>query len=262
MIDVPRLEAGLPVEGLGEPLYVFPTIGSTNDEAKSLAEHGAPHGTLVVADEQSRGRGRRERKWYSQPGSAIALSLLLRPRLVGSNESSLTALGALSVVKSLAMRKLEAYIKWPNDVIVTAGKLAGILVETSWQGDQIDYAIVGIGVNVHQGSIPQAALDFPATCVDDALGSQVDREALLLDIIANLGAWYQALGSEEMIEAWQQRLAYRDRQVQITGAGTKTVGRLEGLAEDGRLVIQVDSGEKILVAQGDLSLRPIDSDGD
>ena len=262
MIDIDYLEARLPVEGLGKPLHVFSTIGSTNDEAKALAERGASHGTLVVADEQSEGRGRFDRKWHSEPGSGLALSLIMRPRLTSRVDTQLTALGALAVVDSLVERGVEAWIKWPNDVIVSEGKLAGVLVETSWRGNDIDYAIVGIGVNIRPGSIPQVELEYPATCVDHAVGDRQNREDFLLDLVRNFGSWYRTVGSDEIIDAWQQRLAFRNEQVFLRGKDSTTFGQLEGLDANGRLMIRLDSGETIVVSEGDLSLRPIDSDKD
>jgi BirA family biotin operon repressor/biotin-[acetyl-CoA-carboxylase] ligase len=148
MLNQRRLEAGLPIEGLGDPLYVFSTLGSTNDEAKSLANQGAPHGTLVLADEQTSGRGRQDRKWYTKAATGLALSLILRLESTPAAMSTLTVLGALAVTESLTQLGVKAWIKWPNDVIVEAGKLAGVLVEAVWLGDQIEYGIVGIGVNV------------------------------------------------------------------------------------------------------------------
>ena len=263
MIDIDYLEAGLPVEGLGEPLYVLSTIGSTNDEAKKLAERGASHGTLIVADEQSKGRGRLNRKWHSNIGSGLALSLIMRSRLLPRVDTRLTVLGALSVVGVLAEQGVEAWIKWPNDVIVSEGKLAGVLVETSWHGDEMDYAIVGIGVNIRPSSIPpRVELDYPATCVDHAVGESQKREELLLDLIRILGTWYRAIGSDELMHAWQRHLAFRNEQVQLCGKESTTYGRLEGLDADGRLILRLDTGETIVVSEGDLSLRPIDSNMD
>jgi BirA family biotin operon repressor/biotin-[acetyl-CoA-carboxylase] ligase len=259
MIDIDYLEACLPVEGLGEPLHVFSTIGSTNDEAKALAESGASHGTLVLADEQSKGRGRFDRKWHSKPGSGLALSLIMRPRSIPRVDTRLTVLGALSVVDILVERGVEAWIKWPNDVIVSEGKLAGVLVETSWHGDEMDYAIIGIGVNIRPSSIPRVELDYPATCVDHAVGESQNREDFLLDLIRTLGTWYRDVGSDELIQAWQRCLAFRNEQVILRGKESTTCGLLEGLDADGRLMIRLDSGETIVVSEGDLSLRPIDS---
>jgi BirA family biotin operon repressor/biotin-[acetyl-CoA-carboxylase] ligase len=260
MINRKRLEAGLPLGGFGVPSYIFPSIGSTNDEAKNLAEDGSPHGTLVLADEQTSGKGREGRKWYSEPESGLALSLILRPESFSEGSSALTALGALAVVEGLAQCGLEARIKWPNDVIVSGGKIAGILVETSWRGESMDYAIVGIGVNVKPGSIPKIDLDFPATCVESEVGRRVNREDLFLDILRSFGAWYPRLGSSEVIRAWGERLAYLDQEVSLRGKHSTVIGRVAGLAADGKLMLKIGSGETLLMGEGDLRLRPIDSD--
>ncbi|TFH35800.1 MAG: biotin--[acetyl-CoA-carboxylase] ligase [Anaerolineales bacterium] len=259
MLETSRLQARLPIEGLGEPLYVFDSIGSTNDEAKHLADEGAVHGTLVVADEQTTGRGRRDRQWHTQAGSGLAMSLVLRPASMQATVNSLAVIGALAVSESLSKRHVQSWIKWPNDVIVKAGKLAGVLAEVSWIGNEIEHAVLGIGVNVNPRSIPQFALEFPASCVDDAVGKKVDRHELLFDILRSLGSWYRAAGSPALLEAWEQHLAFRHQQVILRNAQTEMRGRLEGLAPDGRLRLALDSGEMVLVGVGDLSLRPIDS---
>jgi BirA family biotin operon repressor/biotin-[acetyl-CoA-carboxylase] ligase len=259
MLNQSRLEAGLPIEGLGDPLYLFSTLGSTNDEAKSLASQGAPHGTLVLADEQSSGRGRRDRKWYTEAGTGLALSLILRPESTPATVGTLTVLGALAVTESLTQLGIKAWIKWPNDVIVEAGKLAGVLVEAGWLGEQLEYAIVGIGVNVRASSIPEFMLDFPAACVDHAAGKRVDRHELLFNILRSLGSGYRQIGTEALIKTWGSNLAYLNRDVTLQGEGTTYVGKLEGLEADGRLRLKLKKGETIRVSTGELSLRPIDS---
>jgi BirA family biotin operon repressor/biotin-[acetyl-CoA-carboxylase] ligase len=259
MLKTSRLEARLPIEGLGEPLHLFPSVGSTNDEAKRLAEQGSPHGTLVVADEQSAGRGRLGRSWSTPARSALAMSLVLRPAPMPAVTSTLTVLGALAVTESLTKRGAQARIKWPNDVIVSEGKLAGVLVEASWIGSEIVYGVLGIGVNVRPESIPQSGLDYPASCVDQAVGYEVDRHELLFDILESLGSWYRAVGSTALVEAWERCLAFRHQHVRLQSTETAFDGWLEGLAPDGRLRLELESGEIILVGTGDLSLRPIDS---
>lgn len=261
-MDTHSLEARLPIDGLGKPLYVFSSIGSTNDEAKRLAEQGSPHGTLVVADAQTSGRGRLHRSWFTPAKSAIAMSLIVRPSSMSPAIGTLTVLGALAVTESLIKRGAEALIKWPNDVIVEAGKLAGILVESSWMGSELEYAVLGIGVNVRPQSIPESKLEFPASCVDHAVGSKVDRNALLFDIVQNLAHWYRAVGTTALLDAWEGHLAYRNQQILLRSGETELSGNLKGLTEDGRLKLQIESGEIIFVGVGDLSLRPIDSEMD
>ena len=262
MIDPMRLEDGLPVRGIGIPFHYFPSVGSTNDEAKRLAEQGAPHGCLVVADEQTSGRGREGRIWYSKKGSGLALSLILRPEARTAEHSTLTVLGTLAVAQSVEALDLKPKIKWPNDVILEGGKLAGVLVETSWRADDLEYAVIGIGVNILSGSIPRVDLAMPATYLEAHIGDGADREGLIMDILHHFGSWYERLGTPALIEAWYDRLAYLDEVVEVDRGETSVIGRVDGLEEDGRLRLKMKSGETILVTEGDLRLRPIDSDPD
>ncbi len=205
-----KLLAGLP---LGSVRY-FASLGSTNDLAIRWAAAGAPDLSLVAADEQTAGRGRLNRRWYTPPGSALAFSLILRsgglpPALLSSPAllTRLTALGALAACETLNQAlppMLPAQIKWPNDVIATRRKLAGILVELQWAGEQMDAAILGIGINVSRDAIPPAEeLNFPATCVEEAVGEGVDRWELLRSVVASLLAWRAELESERFLEAWR-----------------------------------------------------------
>jgi BirA family biotin operon repressor/biotin-[acetyl-CoA-carboxylase] ligase len=259
MMNHNQLRDQLPRSGLGKPFYYFPTIGSTNDEAKARAEEGAPHGTLIVADEQTRGRGRLERRWVSKKGAALSMSLILRPAEPSVSLGAFSVMGALAMTNYLRARDSEAWIKWPNDVIVEHGKVCGVLVEAGWSGNAIDYIVVGVGVNVHRDSVPDIDLDFPATCLDQVLGEHVEREALLLELIDNLGWCYEQLGSNTLVEAWESQLAYRGEQVILQTGDQQLSGRLDGIAADGRLKLSVATGETLWLNAGDLRLRPIDT---
>lgn len=250
------------------PLRYFDQIDSTNAEALRWALEGAPHLSLVVADEQTAGRGRMGRRWFTPPGSALAFSLVLRPELLHSPiapPTRLTALGALAVCSALRSRyRFEAQIKWPNDVLAGGRKLAGVLVEADWLGDQIQAAVLGIGINVARDSVPPAeALLFPATCVEAAVGEQsaddkgIDRWTLLRSVLEAFLDWLPGLNSPEFLSAWESRLAYRGKRVRIVQEGTPAIeGQLLGLAEDGALRLGLPSGGEIAVQAGDLHLRP------
>jgi BirA family biotin operon repressor/biotin-[acetyl-CoA-carboxylase] ligase len=268
-----KLLAGLP---LGSVRY-FASLGSTNDLASRWAAAGAPDLALVAADEQIAGRGRLNRRWYTPPGSALAFSLVLRPQglppaLVSSPALlvRLTALGALAVCETLNEAlppMLPAQIKWPNDVIATRRKLAGVLVELQWAGEQMEAAILGIGINVSRNAIPPAAeLNFPATCVEEAVGESVDRWMLLRSVIASLITWKAELDSERFMQAWRGRLAFRGEWVQVyadTGqageAPSLLEGQITGLNPDGTLRLKLRSGEMTSVQFGDIRLRPTES---
>jgi BirA family biotin operon repressor/biotin-[acetyl-CoA-carboxylase] ligase len=260
MLDVERLQNGLPLHGLGESLHFFQSIGSTNDHAMSLARHGAPHGTLVVAEEQTEGKGRAGRQWFTPPNSALAFSLLLRPKGTPIEAmGDLTALGALAVAEAIEGLGVEGKIKWPNDVMLNGLKVAGILVEGSWIGDQLEHAILGIGINVRPESVPpREEIDIPAICVDTAVGDRIDRHDLMLEVIEGVGKWLPQLGSPALINAWNQRLAYRDQTVIVKLAEDEIVGKLRGVGVGGRLQLSLKTGETYNVAFGDVHLRPVD----
>lgn len=168
------------VPGLADVRY-FPSIGSTNDEALAWAAAGAPDFSLVLADEQTSGRGRMGRKWHTPPHSALAFSLILRPQKREQDSVGLfSGLGALALVDALHSIEIDARIKWPNDVLIRRKKVAGILVETVWLGSEVESVILGMGVNVSPEALPAGdALNFPAICVDETAARPVSREHLL-----------------------------------------------------------------------------------
>lgn len=240
------LERQLPIKGFGRPLYFFTSIGSSNDYAKELAEQGAPHGTLVVADEQTAGRGRAGRSWSTPAGTALALSVVLRSLELAPPEAArLNGLGPLAVTEAIEARRGEALVKWPNDVLLQGRKVAGVLVETAWEDDRLAYAVIGIGVNVHRGSAPtDEAVALPASDLESTLGRRLDRGELLIDILGSLAGWVEALESRRIMDAWQSRLAFRGEMVAAEGPGGELRGELVGLAEDGRIKLRGEDGKE------------------
>jgi len=264
MFSEKRLKSSLPVRGLGEPLYFYKSVASTNDRAQALAQEGATHGTLVVADEQTAGRGRFERSWITPPRSALALSLILRPEDITQVAlASLNMLGALAVVESLATLSLKARIKWPNDVITSEGKVAGVLTEGIWMGEDLEYAVLGIGVNVSPKSVPdRSEVDYPAACVEGELEGKVSRIGLLVDIVGRIGSWLSMLDSEQLHSAFEGVLAFRSQPVKISGADMELTGVLQGLTQNCRLRIALAAGEVIILGGEDMRIRPVDTNKD
>jgi BirA family biotin operon repressor/biotin-[acetyl-CoA-carboxylase] ligase len=244
----------LPLGGL----RVFQTIGSTNDEAKAWAGAGAPDLSLVVADEQTAGRGRGHRKWYTRPGTALALSLILRPSLVSPlPPERLAGLGALAISDACATLRVPSQIKWPNDVLIGRKKVAGVLAETEWDGNLPRATILGLGVNVLEGSIPaQDALAYPATSLATELGRAPDRYELLGMLLTSLLQWRKRVAGPGFIEAWESRLAFRGQEVLLTRDGQPSLaGKLLGLESDGSLRLEVDHAVLVLPT-GEIHLRP------
>jgi BirA family biotin operon repressor/biotin-[acetyl-CoA-carboxylase] ligase len=254
------------------PLRYLERVDSTNTEAATWVTQGAPDLALVVADEQTAGRGRLGRHWYTPAGAALAFSLVLRfsPSNLAFDPplGRVPALGALALSQALETLGLVPQIKWPNDLLVGQRKLAGVLVETSWQGEGPLVAVLGLGVNVSAESVPPedwpgatpAGLLFPATCLETELGRPLDRWQLLRACLALVLRWHPLLAAPQFLQAWEDRLAYRGQWVRISHqAGPPTqplTGRLLGLDSSGALRLQTAAGESLLVQAGDLSLRP------
>ena len=247
-------------------LRYFDSIGSTNDEALAWATDGARDFSLVIADEQTTGRGRAGRRWVTPRGAALAFSLILRPNLTpnpsperrGEHSPTLfTGLGAVALVDALKARGLAPQIKWPNDVLLNGKKVAGILAEAIWTGDALDAMVIGMGVNVLAGSNPpDGELLFPATNLEAELGLALEREELLRDILSALDVWRAKMSTGELTKAWEENLAFRGEQVRIErGSEEPLIGTVTGLESDGSLRLFVN--DKIVTVQfGEIHLRP------
>jgi BirA family transcriptional regulator, biotin operon repressor / biotin---[acetyl-CoA-carboxylase] ligase len=257
--------AGLP---LG-PLRWFEQIDSTNNAAASWADDGAPDLALVVADEQTAGRGRQGRRWFTPPGAALAFSLVLRPELTPVEYQEqigrLTALGALAVCGALRRGyQIPAQIKWPNDVLIARRKVCGILAEAHWQADRLDAIILGVGVNIAPESVPaEGELIFPATCVQDAASQPLMRWELLRAILEELLEWRSKMHTAQFWQAWEEWLAFKGEWVYIYDRiqpGNQVVqrGQIIGLDENGYLLLNDPQGQPFKVIAGDVRLRPGD----
>ncbi|MCC6146989.1 MAG: biotin--[acetyl-CoA-carboxylase] ligase [Anaerolineaceae bacterium] len=257
-MDEQSLKAALPFV---PALQFFESTGSTNDIAMSWAAQGAHDFSLVVANHQSAGRGRLQRRWITTAGSALAFSLVLRPTSIEAEHLSFfTALGALALSDVLKEQYgLVSMIKWPNDVLLNHRKTAGILVEAAWQGDVVQSVILGIGVNVALESVPpEEEVLYPATCVESALGKEVNRMEFLAALLERIKFLRPEMRSPRFLEAWQRHLAFQGEAVQVTESdATILTGILSGLNEDGSLRLQTEAGTIYSIQVGDIRLRPV-----
>ena len=240
-------------------VHYFDSIGSTNDEALAWAAQSAKDLSIVVADEQTAGRGRLKRKWLTPKGTALAFSLILRPSAAERTFPARTVgLGALALVSACLKLGLGAQIKWPNDVLLNGKKTAGILVESVWTGDSLDALVLGIGVNVFSASVPPAdQVLFPATSLEGELGHSVDRMDILREVLTAFPLWRSKLGTDEFLKAWEQALAFRGQQVQIFKDNESPLtGELQGLAPDGGLYLREANNNILAIQFGEIHLRP------
>jgi BirA family biotin operon repressor/biotin-[acetyl-CoA-carboxylase] ligase len=236
----------------------FDTIGSTNDAALEWLASGAPDFALVAADQQTAGRGRMQRRWITNPGSALAFSVIIHLTQDEEAHSGLIPLMAgAAVCQALEHRyALHPRIKWPNDIMLDGRKTCGILVESQWIGS-LASAVIGIGVNITPEAVPEVeAGALPATCVEEAAALPVDRFALLGSILKSLGAWRAAEKWDELILYVQSRMAYLGDPVDLMEPNASPrAGILAGLDASGAAVVDLLTGRELIRA-GDVRLRP------
>jgi len=242
---------------LGSIRY-FDSIGSTNDEALAWAANDARDLSLVVANEQTAGRGRLDRPWFTPPSSALAFSLILRPTADEKPHlSRIVGLAALSIADTIGMLGLAPQVKWPNDILLNGRKAAGILIELVWSGEDVDCVVIGIGVNVAKQAVPSTdILRFPAISLEHVLSEAPDRKKLLHDILASLIALRPHMRSASFMKSWEKSLAYYGKQVQVEmGSEQSVTGQIIGLELDGSLKLSDENGKTVTVRFGDVRLR-------
>lgn len=238
-------------------------VGSTNDLAASLLNKGLPDASVVIADHQTKGRGRDNRKWFTPPDSALAFSLVFnkfQPQIDDKSIPLFTGLGALAVCKALEEdHDLQPQIKWPNDVLLDGKKTCGVLAEAQWEGNQLQAVIIGIGVNIAPPSVPaDETLNFPATCIENHLSEFVKRLELLRTILAKTLEDRMRISTPTFIEDWEKRLAYMGEQVQIIENEKKiNQGVVSGLDTSGRLILLLEDGRLQPLTTGEIHLRPL-----
>lgn len=257
-MDESDLKTALRDLPLGGLRYLKVT-GSTNDDALAWAAAGAADFSLVLADSQTNGRGRAGRRWFSLPGSGLALSLVLRPTPAeGAWVGRFAGLAALALLGALRQRGLSAQIKWPNDVLLGGRKLAGVLVESTWLGEKPETLVLGMGINLAQDAVPpDVELLFPATSLEDEMGAPPDPLPLLHDLLAELLRLRPQLGSDRFLADWEGALAFRDRDVDLwRGDQPPLRGRIDGLEEDGSLRLRSSDGRMHSLPFGEVHLRP------
>lgn len=240
---------------------VLEKTDSTNEEAKRQAEAGAAHGTVILAREQTLGRGRRGRSWHSPAGDSIYMSLLLRPVFAPDRASMLTLLAALAVSRAVEdVCGLSAMIKWPNDLLVQERKICGILTEMGLGQKGIDYVIIGIGVNVDQKEFPDEIRDR-ATSLQVHCPSPVDRERLIQRILEELEVLYNSFCERQDLEAlreeYNRRLINVGRQVKLVEGETEETGLALGINEMGELLVRRGDGTIRMVSAGEVSVRGV-----
>jgi len=221
--------------------------------AREEAEAGAPHGMTVVADEQTRGRGRRGRRWISPPGNAYA-TIILRPE--PWDVRSLAMLAPLAACEAIdALVDVRSSIKWPNDVLIGGRKVGGVLIDAHLAAASVDYALVGIGINVGLDPSQHEEIREIATSLAVESGEEVSREEVLAMLLNRFESLYLAARRDDSVyEAWRARLETLGRQVRVQFGDHVDEGLAEDVDGDGNLILRRADGSTTTVSAGDVTL--------
>ena len=261
VMDAAELKSIWKPKWVGCEILYFDSIDSTNTKAQELAEKGYPSGTLVVADKQIAGKGRRGRNWESPSGCGIFMTLMLKPDINPNNASMLTLVSALAVAKALAdITGKDAKIKWPNDIIINGKKLVGILTEMSSELDNIHYVVIGIGINVNTDDFPENIASVAAS-MHVITGAYYKRAEIIADTWKAFEKYYDLFVQTEnlalMVDAYNQRLVNMDRRVMIEERGHRYEGTARGIDAEGALLVERDDGTTTSVISGEVSVRGV-----
>ncbi|MBQ8815534.1 MAG: biotin--[Lachnospiraceae bacterium] len=279
-MDTKEISKCMRTQWAGRSIAFFEEIDSTNTMAKRLGEQGVPEGTLVIADCQTGGKGRRGREWFSPAGTGIWMTLLLKPRLLPDKVSAITLVAALSVCKAIRrVTGLETMIKWPNDLVMNGKKVCGILTEMSLEPDHIGYVVLGIGINVNQTEFPEelphawslamaareAVLSVTGETGQD---ERTETEAGMFsreEIIARIwecfeedyGIYLRTGDMSGLRGQYEAHLANLGCAVRVLAPSGEWAGAAEGIADSGELLVRDEAGVLRMVNSGEVSVRGV-----
>ncbi|MBA3016796.1 MAG: biotin--[acetyl-CoA-carboxylase] ligase [Proteobacteria bacterium] len=259
-ITADEIRQGLCTKVFGKKNIIFLNeTDSTNTRAKELAAQGAPEGTLVIAEKQTEGRGRRGRSWFSPPGGGIYFSLILRPVISPGETPKITLMTAVVLAETLiSLMKLKLRIKWPNDILVNGKKLAGILTEISTEMDAVNYIIVGLGLNVNTQfeKFPQD-IKGNATSILIENGKQFPRVKLIQHYLKLYEIYYDMFKNndfEPIMKRWRELADIIGKQIRVDVIGKTHIGKVVDVDNDGVLILKDDQGRLQRIFSGDVTL--------
>ena len=256
-----EIASRLQTERMGRQIKYFSRIDSTNQYAKRIAEEGAPDGTLIIADEQTAGKGRSGRTWVTPPSEAIAFTLLLRPKLSPDRISMVTLVMGLAVVNAVnALYDVNAGIKWPNDVVIGGRKLCGILTEMSAEVRQVNHIVIGVGINANLTSFPEEIKEI-ATSLKLEVGHAVNRAELIARVMTEferLYAGFEAQGDlGPVMQEYNDLCLNTGNKVRVLDPNGEYTGISRGINSMGELLVETEDGQMREVYAGEVSVRGI-----
>ncbi len=257
-VRLEKIKEELQTKLIGKTIHYFSEVASTNDLAKEMAAIGAKDGTVIIADAQTSGKGRLGRKWAS-PRGGIWLSTILRPKLSAKEIPRLTLMTSLAVAKTISqLFNLKTEVKWPNDVLIDAKKVCGILTEASTRGRITNFVVVGIGINadIELDSLPKQVREN-ATSLKHELKREIDREQILRVLLQKMEDYYVMLAEGKfnpILKEWKSLCGFLDSYVEVTSWEEKIEGWAIDVDENGALIIRLRDGTLRKVLSGDVSL--------
>jgi BirA family biotin operon repressor/biotin-[acetyl-CoA-carboxylase] ligase len=245
---------GLDTRFMGQRVIYFPSHASTMEAAKKEARLGAAAGTVVIAEEQTAGKGRVKRTWLSPRGS-ISLSLIFYPDV--SQLPYLIMLASIAAARSIeAVAGLETQLKWPNDVLVNGRKICGILIENELKGDRVAWAVIGIGINVNIRMKDFPEIADTATSLNDEVGKELSRVEIIRRLLVELERLYLSLGDgKDIYREWRDRLITLGKRVRVISGKDVLQGVAEDVDRDGSLLLKHSDGSISRIVAGDVTLR-------
>jgi len=253
-----QIEQALADHIIGQRIIYYPCIDSTNRAARELALQGGAHGWVVLADEQTAGRGRLDRTWDSHAGKDILASIIIYPQLPPEKTFRLTMMASIAVVQAIKRTcGIICGIKWPNDIFLNGKKLCGILSEGQI-GAQMQFMVIGIGLNVNSSMSGRDELASEAISLRDASGQRYNRSILIIAMLEEFERLYatEAEGTGESIQRlWEKHAMMLGRKVSVHSDDAVLNGIACGIMPDGRLIVRESSGREHLIVCGDLSLK-------
>lgn len=248
------IRSGLATRFIGQNIIYYPSLTSTMDIARQQAIRKALEGTAIVTERQTAGKGRLKRAWVSPEGN-IAVSIILYP--AKTQLQALTILASLAVLHSVeATTGLKCQLKWPNDVLIKGKKVCGILLESQAKADSVDYATIGIGINVNMKLADYPEIAPIATSLTDELGKEVPRLDLIRNLFIEIENLYLKLQSgQSLLEEWRKHLITLGKAVRVRSGEDTFEGVAESVAEDGSLLLRGKDGNLMKFMAGDVTLK-------
>lgn len=252
-LDIALLEQALSGSVIGHRVHYHDTLGSTMDETRRLAEVGSDEGTVVIAEEQTAGRGRFNRAWISPRGQNLSFSVLLRP--TPSQLPFMNMAATLAVARTVAeVAGLSATIKWPNDVRVGGLKISGILIETAIEESRVNYAVVGIGLNVNFDPSKHEEIAGISTSLYRETSRMHNRTQVLLRLLGHFDELYASVRrGESLVRVWESQLDTLGKSVRLAWHETVVEGRAEAVDEQGNLIIRLADGSTFTATAGEVT---------